>query len=100
MRDTIQLLLFDPTVPEEGPKLGGILSFEEVLRRVAAKAHGAYEAQSEAATPHLRAVAVFPSGHSLPPDVASKGPTAGAASAETITLRPRHDGRFTGPKAA
>jgi hypothetical protein len=33
MRDTIQLPLFDPTVPEAGPTMVETISFEDAVRR-------------------------------------------------------------------
>ena len=112
MRDTIQLLLFDPTVTEVRPQLAETLSIEDAVRRArtgasgstqgcedgrrdrepAANAHGA--AQTTEVHRPLRAVTVFPAGHAI------SQATTRSASAQVITLHAHHDYLHTGPKAA
>jgi hypothetical protein len=103
MRDTIQLLLFDPTVPEGGPKLAETISFEDAVRRAqtGAKrsdrvaAHSTQgDARDESNGNASRAVVMFPLGHALPEATTKSG------SAEVITLRAHRDYQYTGPKAA
>jgi hypothetical protein len=112
MRDTIQLLLFDPTVTEARPKLAETLSIEDAIRSTRTGASGSTQggeggrrnrepaanahrtAQSTELRSPLRAVTVFPAGHAI------SEATTKSASAQVITLRPHRDYRHTGPKAA
>ena len=110
MRDTIQMLLFDPTVqeavPEAQPKSAVTISIEDVECRARIEARREERAVKAARRDALHAemnktaarriVAVFPSTSAL------TQPATKSTKAKMIIMRVPcdHDDRFTGPKAA
>ena len=110
MRDTIQILLFDPTVeeavPEAQPKPAVTISIADAerLARIearredraakAARRKGLHADMNKSAA--RRIVAVFPSAPAIPQ------PATKSTKAKLFIMRVPcdHDDRFTGPKAA
>jgi hypothetical protein len=102
MRDTIQLLLFDPTVPEPEPKLAHTISFEGVSRRTRNAPRGADREAVAGTHQAVRAVIAFPSAP-VPAQQTVQAHSAPKPAAGKLLTLPAHrgrDDRSSGPKAA